>query len=181
MRQPFLPAQQDGLLQVLLLLPEGVAGRANREPPPLGQQQEEAEGGAAASAGGGCPDAHPHGPCSSTPSRVLAPLCRSSSVLRVHRPSCDWDPACPCWARSGMARSPLTPSRPLLGEAGPSAYLGLPRPGGPGSCPHTGGHALTAVELCPQQCSCAKELVPSQHAVLDLTNLPTKLNRGGRS
>lgn len=54
-------------------------------------------------------------------------------------------------------------------EASPS----LPSPEGPVS-------ALIPNRL-PQQCFYAKELVPPQHACLNLTNLPTKLNRGGRS
>lgn len=99
------------------------------------------------------------------------PAWSQRAVLWVHGPFRDWDPNCPRWAYSRMARSPLAPSRTLLGEASPAACLGL----------GVRGAALAAVELCPQQCSCVKELVPSQHAVLDLTNLPTKLNRGGRS
>ena len=80
----------------------------------------------------------------------------------------------------GHPASSITGSRLSLPSQG-GQPLRLPLPGVQGAAQIAGGHALMAVKLCPQQCSCAKELVPSQHAVLDLTNLPTKLNRGGRS
>ena len=89
-------------------------------------------------------------------------LCPGASCLLCH-----WAPTRPGWASPGWpgARS-LPHSLPGGGQPLPAPCARAAPCGGP---------------PCPQQCSCAKELVPSQHAVLNLTNLPTKLNRGGRS
>ena len=97
-------------------------------------------------------------------------------------------------AETGPLRGACAPGRPASSVTGsPPSPAGPPRdgqgrtrgltrsPGRPAlACPRARA-APCGGPRCPQQCSCAKELVPSQHAVLNLTNLPTKLNRGGRS
>ena len=143
-----------------------------QRPPSL---QETGEHGEAARAGGGSnPQDH----------RTLGAACLQLPPGPLQGPCTRTFPGVPA-ATSGdlgplccvvlPARSWL--SATLRGGGG----LTPPRPPPWTPAPQPGGHARTAVRLCPQQCSCAKELAPSQHAVLDLTNLPTKLNRGGRS
>ena len=98
-------------------------------------------------------------------------------------------------AETDPLRGACAPGRPASSVTGPPpSPAGPPQdgqgrarcltrsPGEASPClPPAPGRHPAGGPPCPQQCSCAKELVPSQHAVLNLTNLPTKLNRGGRS
>lgn len=137
--------------------------------PPSPQWHEEVEGSEAA-AGGGCADVDPafpgvpQGPHSGPLPRVLGPACRRGSATQR-------------WTA-------VLRERRLFSHRGPLSLPGTLQDGQE-SCrsltPSARGPRPGGGQWCPQQCSCAKELLPSQHAVLDLTNLPTKLNRGGRS
>lgn len=180
---PFLqePLPPDGLLQVPLPSPQRWPGGTESRPGPLSLLENSRGTDSSLS----CWVRGRKGACPHFSKRPEAPAWGWGLPPGFRRPLCrDGGPCVEPVPRGVLPPLSLGPHPPGLGlprtargalGASP-APRGRPAPACPGA-----GAAPCGGPPCPQQCSCAKELVPSQHAVLNLTNLPTKLNRGGRS